>query len=106
MDDQYIIEEQAEIAAPSLTLSHLTPTLTNQVNACNDFEPMSNDTYMQAISRDKIARLDSSYDFNHKSDLSVDSANGFKSSSKIDRIALKRTSTIFVHSNMKNKKQS
>jgi hypothetical protein len=106
MDDQYIIEEQAEIAAPSLTLSHLTPTLTNQVNACNDFEPMSNDTYMQAISRDKIARPDSSYDFNHKSDLSVDSANGFKSSSKIDRIALKRTSTIFVHSNLKNKKHS
>lgn len=67
---------------------------------------MSNDTYMQAISRDRIARPDSSYGFNQKSDFSIDSANGFKSSGKIDRIALRRTSTIFVHSNLKNKKQS
>ena len=84
----------------------ITPTFTNQVNACNDFQPLSGDTYLQAITRDKIVRPDSSYGLNQKSDFSVDSANGFRSTNKIDRNSLKRTSTILVHSNLKNKKQS
>lgn len=82
----------------------ITPTLTNQVNACNDFQSLSNDTYMQAITRDKIARPDSSYGLNQKSDFSVDSANGIRSNNKNDRLSLKRTSTILVQSNIKNKK--
>ena len=106
MDDQYIIEEQKEIAVPPLSLSIISPILTNQVQACNDFEPLSNDTYKQAIAIDKIPRPESSCGLNQKSDFSVDSANGFRSSNKLERVPIKRASTIYVQSNAKNKKQN